>query len=73
MRLIAGWRQIIKKAWSVRLITVAGLLSGLELVLPMYGAELPRKWYATATIVVTTLALVARLVAQKGLDDETAD
>jgi hypothetical protein len=73
MRLIAGWRQIIKKAWSVRLITVAGLLSGLELILPMFGADIPRNWYAIATMAVTTLALIARVVAQKEFGNETAD
>lgn len=55
------------------MIAVAGLLSGIELILPMYGPDLPRQWYAVATLGITTLALVARLVAQKEFGNEPKD
>lgn len=71
--MITDWQHVMKKAWSVRLIAVAGLLSGLELILPMFGADIPRNWYAIATMAVTTLALIARVVAQKEFGNETAD
>lgn len=73
MQLITGWQQILKKAWSVKLIAIAGILSGLELLLPMYGPDLPRQWYAIATLLITALALVARLVAQKEFNNEAAE
>lgn len=69
MKLIPNWKTILKKAWSIRLILIAGLFSGAELVLPMYAGSLPRGRFAALSLVVTAAALVSRLVAQKGLNN----
>lgn len=37
MKLVANWRRILRKAWSVRQILLAGVLSGLEVALPCIG------------------------------------
>ena len=34
MKLVSDWRHVLRNAWSVRLIVLAALLSGLEVVLP---------------------------------------
>lgn len=60
------WKKVLRRAWSVRLIVLAGLLSGVELVLPLWQFDLPRGIYAAAMLVLTTAALVARLMAQRG-------
>lgn len=70
MSLIPGWRRILKKAWSVRLMLLAGLLSGCEAVLPLFVDALPRGVFAGLTLAVIPLAMVARVVAQKGMRDD---
>ncbi|ANL98650.1 hypothetical protein AMC79_CH02872 [Rhizobium phaseoli] len=34
MKLIAGWRRMLLRVWSIRLLLLAGALSGLEFALP---------------------------------------
>ena len=62
------WRAILKRAWSIRLMAVAGVLSGAEAVLPMFGDLIPRGWFAVLNFAVVAAALVARIVAQETLD-----
>ena len=42
MTLKPNWREIFKKAWSIRLGVLAGLFSGAEVVLPLFVDSLPR-------------------------------
>ncbi len=70
MRLATDWKNIIKKAWSIRLILVAGLLSGAEVALPFIDDRLPRGVFAALSLIVTGAAFVARILAQRGLHDE---
>jgi hypothetical protein len=65
MKLIDEWKKIVKKAWSFRLMVLAGILSTAELVLPMFAAEMPRAWFAGLSLLAITGAMVARIVAQK--------
>lgn len=67
----SDWRRIVRKAWSVRFIVLAGLFSGLELVLPLYIDHFPRDVFAGMTIVATIAAFAARIYAQKSMQDET--
>ena len=66
--LIDDWRYVLRRAWSIRLILIAGLLSGCETVLAAFGHEwLPLPRWASALLVTTIVmgALVARLLAQR--------
>lgn len=65
LRLLPNWPTVLRRAWSIRLIIVAGLLSGCELVLPLYQDVLPRGTFAAASMIVTVTAFVARLVVQR--------
>ena len=70
MKLIDNWRTVLRKAWSMRFMALATLLSGLEVTLPMLDADLlPTGVLAAAGGVVTALALLVRLVAQKEISD----
>ena len=62
--IIRNWRTVLKKAWSVRLMALAAVLTGVEAVLPFFTPSEPSLWFAVATFVVVCAALVARLVAQ---------
>lgn len=68
MKLAANWKSILRRAWSVRLMLLAGLLSGAEVVLPLVGDAIPRSIFAALSFVIVAAAFVARLVAQEGLD-----
>lgn len=69
MKLDARWRDILRRAWSVRLLAVAAVLSALEALLTLYPDVLPLPRGALAVLVpaVIAAAFVARLVAQQVL------
>ena len=62
--IIRNWRTVLKKAWSVRFMALAAVLTGVEAVLPFFTPLEPSLWFAVATFVVVCAALVARLMAQ---------
>ena len=59
-----SWRTVARKAWSVRLMALAAVLTGLEAVLPLFTPREPSPWFALATFAIVCAALVARFVAQ---------
>jgi len=65
MHPVPEWRRIIRHAWSVRLLFVAAILSGLEAALPYLPLPIPPGALAGLTVVVVAAAFVARIVAQK--------
>lgn len=70
MSLLPDWKRVIKKAWSMRLMLMAGLLSGCEAVLPLFVDALPRGIFAGLTLAVIPLAMAARVIAQKDMQDD---
>lgn len=69
MKLIHNWRTLLRKAWSLRLMIVAAILSGVEVALPFFSDALPRGTFAALSAVTVALAFAARLVAQKGVEE----
>ena len=67
MHLYPNWREIARRAWSIRLLVLAGILSGLEVILPFFSEDIPRNLFAMLSFIAVAAAFVARLVAQKGL------
>jgi len=68
LRIIWNWRAVLKKAWSVRLMGLAALLSGLEAALPFLDwIPVHKGVMAGLSFLVVAGALVARFVAQRGL------
>lgn len=67
MQLYDNWREIVRKAWSIRLMVLAGLLTGLEVVVPMLAGLMPHGVFAALAGLSTCAALIARLVAQKSV------
>ncbi len=66
MRLRDDWRLILRRAWSVRLMVLAGVLSAAEMLLPMVADEMPRGTFAALSALTITGAMIARVVAQRG-------
>jgi len=62
-----NWKEIARRAWSIRFLVLAGILSGLEVILPFFSEDIPRNLFAVLSFVAVAAAFVARLVVQKGL------
>ena len=67
MHLYPNWKDIARRSWSLRFVVLAGVLSGLEVILPFFSDEIPRNLFAILSFVAVSAAFVARLVAQKGI------
>lgn len=67
--LVPNWRAVLTRAWSVRLMIVAFILTVLEVALPLLDGYLPIPQYTFAVLsgLATAGAFVARLVAQSNL------
>ncbi len=65
MKLISNWREILRYAWSIRLMILAGVLSGVEVILPLFADCCPRGLFAVLSLLTIAGAFVARIVAQK--------
>lgn len=48
-------------------MVLAGVLSGIEVVLPFFSDEIPRDLFAVLSFMAVSAAFVARLVAQRGI------
>lgn len=72
MNLVENWRRVLRHAWSIRLMILAGVLSGAEVALPILGAAeiLPAGVLAALSFVATAGAFIARLIAQKQVSGE---
>lgn len=73
MKPIPDWREVLRKAWSLRLMLLAAVLSALEVALPFFQPDLPRGLFALLSSTTAGGALVARLVAQRNLRGEGDD
>jgi len=65
VKLYPNWKQIVRRAWSVRFMTMAAILSACEVVLPMYENNIPKNLFASLSFLCVTSAFIARIVAQR--------
>lgn len=70
--LIPNWRMVLRRAWSIRLMLLAGFLSGVEAALPLLGGFfiIPPGLFAVLSGLTVSGAFVARLLAQKDFHDD---
>lgn len=73
MRLIDNFGCVFLKLWSVRLAILAGLLTGIEVILPLFQHEFPRGLFAVASFAVTMASIVARAIAQPSIHRKNDD
>ena len=72
LKLAPNWKAIATRAWSMWLMGLAALLSGIEVAISLYPEAfdffgVPSGYAAIASGVVTFAAMIARLVAQQGV------
>ena len=67
MNLLPDWRDVLRRAWSIRLLFLAGLLSGAEVALPLLRdvLDIPAGLFAGLSLITVAGAFVARLLAQR--------
>jgi hypothetical protein len=65
MTLHSEWRRLLRHAWSIRLLALAGLFQALQAVLPAFEDVIPGHWFGIASGLATTGAFIARLITQK--------
>jgi hypothetical protein len=73
MRLASNWKDILKKAWSIKFIAIAALLSAGEAAVSFLPAVFPMVSsgvLALATMGICFAAFVARIIAQQGVTND---
>jgi hypothetical protein len=72
--LLPDWKDILKKAWSVKFLGLAALVSGCEAVMQIAGASfLPAGVGPAAIGVLSALGILARVMAQREAEEITED
>lgn len=66
MRIDPNWRGTLRHAWSVRWIALSAVLTGIEVVLPMFGDVMPRNVFAVLSFAATVAAMISRVLVQPG-------
>ena len=67
MTLHDNWQTLIRKAWSVKFMVLAFLLTMAEVMLPFFSDAVPPKLFAVLSGLAVAGAFVSRLIAQKDL------
>lgn len=71
MRPLHNWSTVLRRAWSVRFMALAALLTGVEAGLPLLDGyvDIPPRIFAALACLSAAGGLVARFIAQKGLSE----
>lgn len=70
MKLVADWKRVARRAWSVKFSLLATALTGVAAALPAFMDRVPPTWFLLLCTIVPLAAAVARLVAQEDMRDE---
>lgn len=68
MILYENWKQLVRKAWSIRLMALAFIFTAMEVTLPFFSDAIPNKLFAVLSGLTVAGAFVSRLVVQKGME-----
>lgn len=69
-KLLPDWKSILTKAWSVKFLALAGVVSAAEAVIQIAGVQMLPPGVAPAVIgVLSALGILARVLAQKEAED----
>lgn len=68
LQLLPDWRRIVRKAWSIRLVVLSGLLAGAEVALPLFVDAMPRNIFALLSMAAAIGGAVARVIDQPKME-----
>lgn len=69
MQLVSNWRAILKRAWSVWLMALAGLGEAASIGFVLLVGYAPL-WLSILVLVLIAAGVPARIIAQKSVSDE---
>lgn len=71
-RLIANWREVLLRAWSVWCIAFIAIIQGLDVALPVigYALPIPEGWLPWVTLAIAILAALLRIIPQRSITGE---
>ena len=61
------WKDVMRKAWSVKFMVLAFLLTMAEVMLPFFSDAIPPRVFAVLSGLAVAGAFVSRLIAQKDM------
>ena len=67
MTLHDNWQTLIRRAWSVKFMVLAFLLTMAEVMLPFFSDAVPPRTFAVLSGLAVAGAFVSRLIAQKDM------
>ena len=70
MQLIPEWKIVLRRAWSVRFLALAGVLTGCEFILPFYIESVPREIFIGLVMLVSVAGIISRVVSQTAFQCE---
>jgi len=68
MKLYDNWREILKKAWSIRFMAMAWFASVAEFLAPSLLEGMPRGLFAALSATFAMLGIWSRTVYQKSIE-----
>lgn len=71
--LISDAGQVLRRAWSMRLILASVALGAVDVALPYFAPEHPSRAFGLLSVLVGMAAGVARLVAQPKMRGRDGD
>lgn len=68
MNLIHEWKWLARRAWSIRFAVLSAVLSGCEVILPLFVDTMQRSVFAVLAMLAAIGAGVARVMVQPEMD-----
>jgi hypothetical protein len=65
MKMLPDWKDVVRRAWSVRLMVLAFAATLAEALWPVFAPEFEFRFAGVVSAVLIAAAFVARLMAQK--------
>lgn len=62
-----SWKQVLRKAWSVRFAFVSACFMAAEMILPVYIHQVPPRLFAILAVLTSFGSILARITVQKGI------
>lgn len=69
MKTIPNAKYLLPRLWSVRLATIAAILSSLEVAVPLLPVTAPQGLFATLATLAALGTILARILAQPGISE----
>ena len=65
MKFLPDWKDLLKRAWSIRLMALAFIATLAEALWPVFAPEFEFRFAGVVSAVLIAAAFVARLMAQQ--------